>query len=72
MTGWEALANAIVKQAAQDYREALKFLRKHPDSKEAMKTAMEAEEFFHSDWYATLTDIDPDYLIDRLRKETVK
>ena len=33
---------------------------------------MEVERFFHSDWYATLTDIDPDYLIDRLRKEAVK
>lgn len=72
MTGWEALANAIVKQAAQDYREALKMLRKHPDSKAAMETAMEVEEFFHSPWYAQLTNIDPDYLTERLRKETVK
>ena len=72
MTGHQALANAIVKQAAQDYREALKFLRKHPDSKAAMETAMEVEDFFHSPWYAALTDIDPDYLIRRLRKETVK
>ena len=30
---------------------------------------MEVERFFHSDWYSALTVIDPDYLIDRLRKE---
>ena len=72
MTGWEALANGIVEQAVKDYRAALKTLRRHPDSKAAMATAMEVEQFFHSDWYAALTDIDPDYLIDRLRKEAAK
>ena len=47
-------------------------LKKHPDDKAAMKEAMELEEFFHSSWYGVLTQVDPDYLIDRLRKETVK
>ena len=72
MTGWEALANGIVEQAVKDYRAAIRRLKRYPDSKAAMETAMEVERFFHSDWYATLTDIDPDYLIDRLRKEAVK
>ncbi len=72
MTGYQALANGIVEQAVKDYRAALKILRKHPDSKTAMAAAMEVERFFHSSWYAVLTDIDPDYLIERLRKETVK
>lgn len=70
MSGYRALANAIIEQAVKDYREALRSLRRHPDSKAAMQTAMEIENFFHSDWYGVLTDIDPDYLIDRLRKET--
>lgn len=72
MTGWEALANGIVEQAVKDYRAALKTLRRHPNSKAAMATAMEVERFFHSDWYGQLTTIDPDYLIDRLRKEAAK
>ncbi len=72
MTGYQALANAIIEQAVKDYLAALKILRRHPDSKAAMASAMEVEKFFHSRWYTTLTDIDPDYLIDRLRKETVK
>ena len=72
MTGYEALANGIVEQAVKDYRDALRRLKRHPDSKAAMKEAMEIEEFFHSPWYGVLTQIDPDYLIDRLRKEAAK
>lgn len=72
MTGHQALANAIVKQAAQDYLAALKTLRRHPDSKAAMAEAMEIEKFFHSPWYGVLTQVDPDYLMDRLRKEAAK
>ena len=63
MNGWQALANGIVEQAVKDYRAALKTLRRHPDSKAAMATAMEVERFFHSDWYGQLTTIDPDYLL---------
>ena len=72
MTGYQALANGIIEQAVKDYRAALKILRRHPDSKAAMATVMEVERFFHSSWFAVLTDIDPDYLIERLRKEAVK
>ena len=72
MTGYQALANAIVEQAAKDYRAALKNLRRHPDSKAAMENAMELEKFFHSGWYGILTDVDPNYLITKLRKEAVK
>lgn len=72
MTGYQALANAIIEQAVKDYRAALKILRRHPDSKAAMAEAMELERFFHSGWYGVLTEIDPDYLIKRLRKEAAQ
>lgn len=72
MTGYQALANAIIEQAVKDYRAALKILRWHPDSKAAMAEAMELERFFHSGWYGVLTEIDPDYLIKRLRKEAAQ
>ena len=72
MTGYQALGNAIVEQAAKDYRAALKTLRRHPDSKAVMEEAMKLERFFHSGWYGILTDVDPDYLITKLRKEAVK
>ncbi len=72
MNGYQALANGIIEQAASDYRDTLRRLKKHPDDKAAMKEAMELEEFFHSSWYEALTQVDPDYLINRLRKETMK
>ena len=72
MTGYQALANAVIEQAVKDYRDALRRLKRHPDSKAAMAEAMEIEGFFHSPWFGVLTQIDPDYLINRLRQETVK
>ena len=72
MTGYQALANAIIEQATKDYRDALSRLKRHPDSRAAMEEAMEIEHFFHSPWFGVLTQIDPDYLIKRLRKEAAK
>ncbi|MBR6029416.1 MAG: hypothetical protein IKP40_10025 [Clostridia bacterium] len=72
MEGYQGLANAIVEQAAKDYVSALRFLKKHPGAKGALKEALEIEDFFHSEWYALLTDVDPDYLIKRLREGIVK
>ncbi len=72
MPGYQMLANVIVEQAVKEYRDALRRLKKNPNSNAAMVEAMEIEEFFHSPWYEVLTQVDPDYLIDRLRKETVK
>ncbi len=61
------LAAAIVKTAAEDY---IKLLRKlwsrKLDIRQKRKLIVEKaelEEFFHSGWYETLTDIDPDRLM---------
>lgn len=72
MPGYLMLANAIIEQAVKDYRNALHRLKKNPKSKGAIADAMEIEEFFHSPWYGVLTQVGPDYLIDRLRKEAAK
>jgi hypothetical protein len=72
MTGYQALANAIIIQAAKDYKAAVRLLKRHPDSRSGMDTAMEIERFFHSPWYNVLTNVDPDYLIQKLREEAVK
>ena len=72
MTGYQMLANAIIEQAAKDYRKDIKMLKRHPHSKAAMEDAMEIERFFHSSWFGMLRQIDPDFVINRLRKEAVK
>ena len=66
---YENLANAIVKQAARDYMTALKRLKKNPYDRKKRKEVRELEEFFHSDWYELLTDVDADYLIRKLREK---
>ena len=61
MNPYENLANAIVLQAVKDYRLS-------DDEAELA----EIERFFRSDWFGVLTDVDPEYLIRRLRKEKDK
>ena len=66
---YENLANAIVALAANDYLTALRKLKRRPGNKAAMADAMELEHFFRSGWYGVLTNVDPDYLIRKLREK---
>ena len=68
--GYLALANAIVEQAAKDYRDTMKALKCRPGSKPAKKRLKKIEEFFTSEWCGKLTDVNGEYLINRLRRET--
>ena len=68
---WEELANAIIIQAAKDFRSARKMLRRYPSHRLAKRISRETEEFFLSLWYAQLTDVDGRYLLNRLRREKV-
>ena len=69
LEGCQALANAVVVQAAKDYRTALRHLRKHPGSPGALSVKRGCETFFHSHWFSQLTGIDPDYILKRIREE---
>lgn len=61
MNPYEELANAIVLQAVKDYR-------LHDDEQELASL----ERFFRSGWFSTLTSINPEMLISKLRKEKVR
>ena len=63
------LANAIVIQAAKDYRKALKTLKRYPRYEPAKAVVAEVEEFFRSEWYRTLTSVDADMLMTKIRRE---
>lgn len=68
MGGVENLANAIVVQAANDYRAALR--NQYTDADIPPESVLsEVERFFHSAWYELLTKQDPDRLISLLKKE---
>ena len=58
----ELLANAIVIQAANDYRKLWNFKKTDYAKRELI-------EFFYSEWFCVLTRIDPDWLIEELEKE---
>lgn len=66
--GFEMLANAIVKQAADDYRSACKTLIKKPDPFSAKERIREVEKFLRSGWYQALTTVDGEYILQRLKE----
>jgi hypothetical protein len=65
---YKNLANAIIIQAATDYRKALCQLKRNPKYEPAQITKRECERFFHSEWFRFLTDADPEYLIKHLQR----
>ena len=69
MDFYTELANAIVIQAAKDYRKALKTLKRYPRYEPAKAMVAEVEEFFRSDWYRTLTSVDAEMLMRKIRRE---
>lgn len=69
MDPYENLANAIVRQAADDYRVALKAKKANPGDGHAAYEAAQIERFFRSAWYRILTGIDAEWLIGELKKE---
>ena len=69
MDPWHSLANAIVIQAAKDYRVALRRLRRNPNNKSALSEIVDLERFFRSEWYAALTNVPGELLIQTLKEE---
>lgn len=67
--GFSNLANAIILQAVNDYRGALKKIKNYPYSIEANRVKLSIEHFFRSKWYSELTNIDGKMLIKKLRDE---
>lgn len=62
--GYQLLANAIILQAVNEYRETL---RQNDTAAEWKKISL--RRFFRSDWYKLLTTIDGEMLMERLTEE---
>ena len=75
---WEELANAVVRQAAEDWREAVHTLL-HPPGRpgavrnrqirEAADMLRDCESFFRSRWIRILTGEDGTEILEQLRRE---
>ena len=72
MDPYEVLANAIIVQAVDDYRRALHYFNLRPNNEKYQARVEELEAFFYTSWFGTLTALDPDALIEKLRKEAKK
>ena len=66
---YENLANAVIAQAADDYRRLLKRAKKNPANREALDEALQIERFFRSGWYQRLTNVDGEFLIRKLQED---
>ena len=65
------IANAVILQAVNDYRKALKRLKINNRNKEALSNKRDCERFFRSNWYRTLTSVDGEMLIIKLKAEVM-
>lgn len=68
---YRTLANAIIVQAAKDYRKALRQLRRNPRYETARNEKNDVERFFHSEWFHFLTGCRPGYLLDYLARAEI-
>ena len=66
---YEILANAIVEQAAKDYRWARTALAKDAENIAAAAMRSETEWFFRSAWFGQLTSINGEWLLQQLEGE---
>ena len=69
--GFENLSIGIIRDAAFDYIATIKALYSEKDPLKLLKlltVKSEIERFFFGDWYASLTNVDPAYLVPRIRE----
>ena len=61
--GYDALANAIIIQACKDYRRAIESFD--------IYEMRQIRHFFHSQWFKMLSEVDGDYIIERIEREEI-
>ena len=69
MSGYQALANAIIIQAAKDFKAAYKRMKRFPDDGHAQDEVREITRFFCSQWFEMLSDVDGPTLLKKIKEE---
>ena len=69
--GAEVLVHNIVRQAVQDWRNAKRRLRRNRNNVFALATVDECERFFKSEYFATLTGMDGNTFLDKLKQQLI-
>lgn len=65
----EELANAIIIRAVEDYKKALRTLKRDPGHRMASRDKRSIEKFFSSGWCKLLTQVDMQMIAAKLRRE---
>ena len=68
---YEDLAQAIILQVVKDYRDARRKMKRYPKDKEAKLMIRDCESFFRSGWFAALTSVDGQMLLEKLKEEDI-
>lgn len=68
MKPYEILSNAIIMQAAEEYRNCLQALKRNPNDISYLKFKRKTEDFFYSEHFDNITNIDPHYLIKNIKE----
>lgn len=66
---FESLAHAIILKAVKDYRRSLRKLAECPNDINAHDKCKRIEQFFHSEYFCVLSNLDPVALLERLNRE---
>lgn len=68
---FEFLANAIIEQAVKDWRSTygVEYTTFNCNLKSSESIRREIKQFFFSDWFKVLTNVDPHAIYDRLVEE---
>ncbi len=66
---WQELANAIILRAVEDYRHAHDRNRLRPHQAETLREICSIEQFFCSEWFEVLCNLDGKRLLSDLKKE---
>ena len=68
-SGWQALADAIILQAAEDYRRLTRRLIAHPDELDKESEKRRIVRFLCSPWFGVLSDLDGRRLLRDLKAD---
>ena len=66
---WQALSQAIILQAVEDYRKCRQLVRRKPGQVDAQKMIREVEAFFRSRWFMQLSDVNGSMILEQLKRE---
>lgn len=62
------LSEALILAAAEDYKKALIRRKHHPEDREARLVCRRLERYFRGPAFEEMTTIDPEYLIQKMRR----